>query len=509
MREFVKEQLIKTLDYFQDLIKKKKASTRKPLEVIKDELVNAKAFLSSTTSNLYLFTYSFEDYLKEEKNKYFKLAIRNDVRSLLDPLLNNKLLRAPLSFDRKEINDLEDWVYESIRLNVAEFLLNKIKFKPDQAYNVLEHISLLSESLSNKDEIIKNLYEHFIRVINYKIVMPYINAEVTSKIINSSKKIFFDGTEMKQEDINEYLENWLTRSVTLDEWLKFKKVDTFYELRQYENWEEISDEVYQHKFDLFNELQSRIFNYRYKEKFEKLPGEKAKTEIAQRDLALINDLIVGDINDVKADRVNTAFYIKDWKKVVIQFEHILRSNYVSEDNYDIHHKDSYMDAQLVLEYKAYLQKFLESSTQQNEIKPVNNLIKQAGPKNINKPTIISFGYKNQSHDFLKNLFKHLNLKMDFINEQETTQEDFINALTTNNFNTIAKPIKLGCETVQFSYIVEKLKVYFKSLNPTTIEKSKLFISKKGSIITATNLYKSKIDNPKNQAIIDNFFKQQQ
>jgi len=151
----------------------------------------------------------------------------------------------------------------------------------------------------------------------------------------------------------------------------------------------------------------------------------------------------------------------------------------------------------------------------NEPIPVKSFLKKieqiknekaSKPKKIKK---LSFGYNQSSTDILKNICKSLILKIDFINEDLTKEEDFITVMTAKDLTVIKKQIHLECETRQFRYVVDKFKPYFSSFTLSNIEKSNLFFSKNGNKITATNLSRNKIENPKEKEAIDKIFKQMQ
>ena len=70
-------------------------------------------------------------------------------------------------------------------------------------------------------------------------------------------------------------------------------------------------------------------------------------------------------------------------------------------------------------------------------------------------------------------------------------------------------IHLNCETTQFIYIINKLGIGFGKLNAKTIELSKSFYSKRGTLINAQNLYSNTIENPKEKATINSIINQLQ
>lgn len=122
---------------------------------------------------------------------------------------------------------------------------------------------------------------------------------------------------------------------------------------------------------------------------------------------------------------------------------------------------------------------------------------------------LSFGYKEKSQTLLIRLFTNLTNKVDFIDIEKTSIADLVSALTSKDLADIDTKIYFGCETVQLSYIIEKMSIYFKTFNPATIEKSKLFYTKNGILLKASNLYKNKIPSPKEQQIIDKIFRELQ
>jgi hypothetical protein len=119
----------------------------------------------------------------------------------------------------------------------------------------------------------------------------------------------------------------------------------------------------------------------------------------------------------------------------------------------------------------------------------------------------SFHFIGSDINKLEKIYFVLTNNLYFINETRTSRKDFIEVLTAKDLSKIKKEIHLGCETTQFATIQKRMEYLFKNFNPTTIEKSGLFFSKKGTKLTASNLYKNKIDNPKDQTIIDNLFKE--
>lgn len=124
---------------------------------------------------------------------------------------------------------------------------------------------------------------------------------------------------------------------------------------------------------------------------------------------------------------------------------------------------------------------------------------------------ISFGFKDDI-DKLKTVVNQLCFQIELLNEDVTDTDDFIRILTAKNILPGSVKIQIGCETKHFRYAIDKFQPYFTDLSLANIEKSKLFYSKKDTLITANNLSasnsKSKID-PKEKSTIDKIFKQLQ
>lgn len=131
----------------------------------------------------------------------------------------------------------------------------------------------------------------------------------------------------------------------------------------------------------------------------------------------------------------------------------------------------------------------------------NSIIKDSIIK-VNKK--FSFGFIGDK-ERLRLVLAQLNSGIELLDEN-SSETDLFNALTAKALTKKSVKIRLGCETVQFSYIVNKLAQYFSNLTPKTIEESGLFYSKKNTLIKAQNLYKNKISNPKNQETIDKIIK---
>ena len=141
-----------------------------------------------------------------------------------------------------------------------------------------------------------------------------------------------------------------------------------------------------------------------------------------------------------------------------------------------------------------------------EFQTVHNILLGNDDYKLEKSTRLSFGYKGNTAK-LKSVLLSLNRIIELVNEDHTSVDNLVSVLTSRDLKIGAPQIHLGCETTQFSYIISKLEHYFSNLNPTSIEQSNLFFSKKGTVIKRNNLYKNNNKFPKEQDRIDEIIKQ--
>ena len=125
---------------------------------------------------------------------------------------------------------------------------------------------------------------------------------------------------------------------------------------------------------------------------------------------------------------------------------------------------------------------------------------------LEKDARFSFGFSGVKEN-LKSILFLLQRDIELLNEDKTSTDDLLAIFTSKDLKIGAKQIHLFCETTQFSYIVSKLEQHFTNFNPTTIETSNLFYSKKGTPLKRNNLYKNKSKYTKENDTIDNIIKQ--
>lgn len=141
-----------------------------------------------------------------------------------------------------------------------------------------------------------------------------------------------------------------------------------------------------------------------------------------------------------------------------------------------------------------------------EFQTIYNILLGIDNFKFEKDTRFSFGF-NGDKEKLKSALSALNRIVELLNEDKTTIDDLLSVLTSKDLKLGAPPIHLGCETTQFSYIISKLEQHFSNFNPTAIEQSNLFFSKKGTVLKRNNLYKNKNNFPKEQTNIDEIIRQ--
>lgn len=141
-----------------------------------------------------------------------------------------------------------------------------------------------------------------------------------------------------------------------------------------------------------------------------------------------------------------------------------------------------------------------------EFQTVNNILLGIDNYKVEKGTRFSFGFNGDAVK-LKSVLLSLNKNVGLLNYENTTVEQFTNVLISRDLKRGDPQIHLECETTQFSYIISKLEHYFSNFNPTTIEQSNLFFSKKGTALKRNNLYKNNNKFPKDQGNIDEIIRQ--
>lgn len=105
----------------------------------------------------------------------------------------------------------------------------------------------------------------------------------------------------------------------------------------------------------------------------------------------------------------------------------------------------------------------------------------------------SFQYNKSEIYFIQNIVKALNSEIDLLNIH-TSERTLIEILSLKDLSKETRVIHLACKTNEFKFIIECIQPLFKNLSFSSIGKSKLFISKRGKVITTSNLTSAETDN---------------
>jgi hypothetical protein len=141
-----------------------------------------------------------------------------------------------------------------------------------------------------------------------------------------------------------------------------------------------------------------------------------------------------------------------------------------------------------------------------EFQTVSDILLGIDSYKLEKDTRFAFGFNGDTAK-LKSVVSSLNIYVELLNENKTTVDELLSVLTNKDLKRGAPQIHLGCETTQFSYIISRLEQHFNNFTPSTIEKSNLFFSKKGTVLKRNNLYKNNNKFPKEQGNIDEIIRQ--
>ena len=118
---------------------------------------------------------------------------------------------------------------------------------------------------------------------------------------------------------------------------------------------------------------------------------------------------------------------------------------------------------------------------------------------------LSFNFNGKKENLL-NVITQLNNKIELLNEDITSPEQFVDVLTSRDLNPALPKIQFNTETKQVRYVIDKLSPSFSNLTLALIANCNLFFSKNGTLIKYSNLSSSKHHNPKNKEVIDEIFR---
>ncbi len=317
-----------------------------------DDLFDIYQFVVAKEKPLNVFVKSLEEYMDNDVNKNFKLALLNDINEKLDKYEKAGIIVYPDSLDWKSIHYFKEEV-SKILISNAEYVDFTKEIK--DIYDPVQQILFINKYPKHQLEIAQNITKYFIARINAEIVIPFWHYHVKYTWDLKPKPEH----NFKNDELDKYVQTWIELQTTHEDWLYFRNIDVFEYLKEHNLPDEKLDEIRQHRFNLFQEVVNNVFQNHYKMPFENLKQNEAIT-VAERDLTLINQLISGNLNEANQKRVEKVFCIKDCQKAVLQFEDLLRNKYSSENNFNIHHEDSFLYTSALLKYKKYLEQYLAS-----------------------------------------------------------------------------------------------------------------------------------------------------
>jgi hypothetical protein len=170
-----------------------------------------------------------------------------------------------------------------------------------------------------------------------------------------------------ENEMKSYMWDWIECRTTLKQWQERPDSEVFKLVLQEEDFSDISlYEFYKHLDKLFTEYVD-IKASGLIENIKSIYNNEQALICAKRDLALLEDLIEGNIDSLKEKRLKTSFAIKDWQRVHLQFDQIFRDLYTPHINHDIFHEDSFADAQSILKYKEFLTSFITPKPEQDNL----------------------------------------------------------------------------------------------------------------------------------------------
>ncbi len=131
----------------------------------------------------------------------------------------------------------------------------------------------------------------------------------------------------------------------------------------------------------------------------------------------------------------------------------------------------------------------------------------ATEENITPPPTsrVSFNFNGNKANLLT-VIQQLNNQIELLNEDVTSPQQMVDVLTARNLDASLPKIRFNTETKQVRYVIDKLDSSFSNLTLTLIANCGLFLSKKGTPLTYSNLSSSKHHNPKNKETIDSIFR---
>ncbi|WP_372648698.1 hypothetical protein, partial [Draconibacterium sp.] len=241
MEKLIINQLVKTLKRLKQIINGVDSYAQKNTDELWDILFDIHQFVKTKDSAINVFLSALEDYMSSNTDKHFKLALINDIRTKLEKYEKKEVVKFPDSLDFKSLLKFK----EDVKLNLLSNwqLVNK-KNEIKVIYDPLEHIRFIKDYPGNRTEIATNLTKYYTDLINAEIVIPFCHYDVkfTWDLKRKPEHRF------KRSELNEYIETWINLEATVNDWLKFKNIDVFSHLYEYDLSEEQKEEILELQF---------------------------------------------------------------------------------------------------------------------------------------------------------------------------------------------------------------------------------------------------------------------
>jgi hypothetical protein len=335
----------------------------------------------------------------------------------------------------------------------------------------VEEAKLLIDSFTKKDEAVTFIQDSIKSMFIFlnDIVITPLNYFTTIKPLEEYDNLDPDKISAREM---EYYQSWVDLSITIPEWKRY----SLYNFRAYlrlKNFDfDILEKIELHQTNLFNkEVQNRVKSL-IDDVFD-LQDQFKKNETIKMHLYLLEKFFSGNADNFTIERIKEiqSFYYP--KKVLLHYDEILKSDYFDYDEMHIFQPkknrkySSLFSACVLFEY------FIK-------LKTLNFNKEKKAPVSVMKNTK-SFHFVYDDFSLLKDKLSKINLLLDlFVNDEMF--EDFCSLLQSEDFTVDKFKIVINCETIQFSYIIRELQIYFKNLRPVTLERC-------GSLFTKTRSLK--------------------
>ena len=378
--------------------------------------------------------------------------------------------------------------------------INKIIFKYDlrEYFATLKRFKTLErEGMSNFQSVVQNLNSKFIQNGDFDFDKTNELIASTDYSFSHSQYIYFstkfilnnlidnildplkyhvnikpleefddlDLSKLSPREI-EYFQSWVDRTVTVSEWKRNSHLNFRAYIRLNSFDYELLEEIELHQEKLFKEAVSNSVSSMLNN-ITSLDDQNKVKETIKIHLYLLDTFFLGNADSFTIERIKNLHRFLQPKLVLKHYDEILKSDYFDFDEMHIfapkriRQHTALFSANVLYEY--YIK--LKSLNFTKEILKIESPIRN----------IKSFGCDT---DFaaLKLKLKRVNFLVDLFIKEEMF-EDFCTLLQSEDFTVDKFELVISCETIQFSYLIRKLRPYFKNLRPVNLERCGSFFTK--------------------------------